>query len=1039
MTWTRLLSLRLGHTTAAASTVVAAFMGGLALGAALAGWAAPRLAPRRALQLYAFIECLVVLIALTLPLQLDALTPVLRGAYHDGDGGALFTAMPIATAFGVLLPPALALGASFPLAARWREASQAGPGPLYAVNTCGAAGGAAGAGFMLLPMLGLRGSTFFGMALTLAAIGVALLLARDTAPHDGRDGEVPPAPQPVRDAPRGRARAGRSLKPHAAPTTDADAPRWLAPLVAAVTGFAGFTLEIAWTRVFALVAGPSTYAFAAVLTCFIGGLAGGAVMGASLAVRSVRRGRGLAVVLGSTALLSAWATWVAGSVLPAAIALDLAASHDTYLALLTRHALWLAGLLVPVTVALGMTFPLLLALAGGGATHTSRSAAVVYGVNTLAGVAGSLLAGFLLLPALGIQGILHLATTLLAVSALAALLLSPSTIAARLVPAALAVAALLAVGLHSPWDRALLASGAYKYAPFLPAGADARAMLTAGTLRYDRDGATSTVAVRELTGIRSLAIDGKIDASSGADMATQKMLAHLPLLLHPQPRRVAVIGLGSGVTAGAALTHPVEQVDVLEISPEVVAASALFADENRHALDDRRTRLIVGDGRSHLLLSGARYDVIVSEPSNPWMAGVASLFTREFFEAARARLAPGGVLCQWAHIYDISPDDLRSIVATFRAVFPEGTMWLVGEGDLLLVGADGPLGPRIDAMVHTWTRPGVADDLSRIGATTLFTVASAYIGGPAELAAFSAGAQVQADDTMALEYSGPRAVNSDARERNRAALAQLRAGVSVSADVDRRAQPSDWRARGTMMLAAEAFDTAYRDFDRALTLDPSDVEAARGYVRAAVAAGREQPAVSRLQAIAAGHPQAAAPRIALSMLFAGTGQPDAAVQAAVSACTAGQPAAPAFEQAASVYADAGDLRNLTGVVDTMQALFPDDRATAYYSAVVRFMSGDLGSALGLAQRAISIDARYAAAHNLLGAVHASEGRRDAAREAFLRAQALDRRDVSVYANLARLELAGGNRTAAARWFTEALTLDPDSDAIRLELAQLGAR
>ncbi len=175
------------------------------------------------------------------------------------------------------------------------------------------------------------------------------------------------------------------------------------------------------------------------------------------------------------------------------------------------------------------------------------------------------------------------------------------------------------------------------------------------------------------------------------------------------------------------------------------------------------------------------------------------------------------------------------------------------------------------------------------------------------------------------------------------------------------------------------------------------------------------------------------------MLHAGTGRVDAAVRAAVAACNAGQPTAPAFEQAASVYADVGDLRNLTGVVETMKTLFPGDRATAYYSAVVRFMSSDLSGALALAQRAISIDARYAPAHNLLGAVHASEGRRDAAREAFLRAQALDRRDVSVYANLARLELATGNRPEAARWFTEALTLDPGSEDTRQELASLATR
>ena len=217
----------------------------------------------------------------------------------------------------------------------------------------------------------------------------------------------------------------------------------------------------------------------------------------------------------------------------------------------------------------------------------------------------------------------------------------------------------------------------------------------------------------DAAGTTSLAIDGKVDASNAGDMLTQRLLAHVPLLLHPAPRQAAILGLGSGVTLGSALRHPLERVDVLEISPEVVEASRFFEPENSRALADPRTRLIVGDGRTHLLLGRDQYDVIVSEPSNPWMAGIASLFTREFFTAARARLAPGGVLCQWAHTYDISAEDLRSIVATFAAVFPDGTIWLVGDGDVLLIGGTEPMGPRVAALAEVWNRrPEAVADLA---------------------------------------------------------------------------------------------------------------------------------------------------------------------------------------------------------------------------------------------------------------------------------------------------------------------------------------
>ena len=280
------------------------------------------------------------------------------------------------------------------------------------------------------------------------------------------------------------------------------------------------------------------------------------------------------------------------------------------------------------------------------------------------------------------------------------------------------------------WNPLLLSSGAYKYAPALR-GPDLETALTAGELPYYREGSTGTVAVRRLAGTTSLSIDGKVDASDAADMLTQRMLAHVPLLLHPAPKKAAILGLGSGVTLGSALTHGLERAVVLEISPEVVEASRFFEAANHRALQNPATRLVVGDGRTHLLLGDEQYDVIVSEPSNPWMAGIASLFTQEFFQVAKSRLAPGGVLCQWAHTYDISDADLRSIVATFLSVFPNGTLWLVGEADVLLIGSTEPLTDRIAGIEAAWRRPGVAEDLASVGATAPLSVLSAvHLGRP---------------------------------------------------------------------------------------------------------------------------------------------------------------------------------------------------------------------------------------------------------------------------------------------------------------------
>src|SRR6185436_15732829 len=386
------------------------------------------------------------------------------------------------------------------------------------------------------------------------------------------------------------------------------------------------------------------------------------------------------------------------------------------------------GLTLPIAVGLCIAFPLSLELAGSRDAIPARLG-VLYAINTTASVAGALVAGFIAIPTWGLRTSLLIATTTLLIGATTLIIRSTFSGRSRLV-ALLPLTALVVWMATSPgWDREWLASGGYLYTRFVPPGIDRRAALTAGTLEYYREGATGSVAVKALTGERSLSIDGKVDASTGRDMLTQKLLAHLPLLLHPNPRQVGVVGLGSGVTVASALVHPVASVDVVEISPEVVEASAHFADVNRRGLDDPRTRLVRGDGRTHFSLTSRLYDVVISEPSNPWMAGVAALFTQEFFQRVRSRLATGGIFCQWAHTYDVSDADLRSIVGTFRSVFPDGTMWLAGDGDLLLVGSTAPLEPRLEDLSTAWQRPGVGEDLRTVGMQEPFTLLSLFVGG----------------------------------------------------------------------------------------------------------------------------------------------------------------------------------------------------------------------------------------------------------------------------------------------------------------------
>lgn len=1070
VTWTRLLTLHMGHTTAAAGTVVAAFMGGLAGGAFLGGRLASRLTARQALYGYVGLECLVALIALLLPLELSALTPLLAWSYRDGTSGLLFPAVRLLSCLMVIFIPALALGGTFPLAAHWfvRDPGQIGRagGALYAVNSAGAALGALAAGFVLIPAVGLSGATLTGVAAGGMAAACALLALRrasrgERSRHDSLTGD-PVAIEVSTRPPRGR-RRGRSERgggPRAAVVHRGGLA--LAAVAVGLSGFAGLMYEVAWMRVFALIVGPTTYAFAATVAAVIAGIAAGSGAGAWGAGRTRHPALWLALVLGATALVADAASSLAGGYAPRLVAEELARSTDPGAGLLWQRSLLVAALMLPAAIGFGAVFPLALALVSGNHEghedherdennkakrdvrdlrgHRGSAAerlGTIYAINTLAAVAGSLAAAFAAIPVLGLQHTLTIVTGVLVLDALIVLAWAVPSVTARVAGLAPTAAAGVLLVTASAWDRDLLASGAYKYASRVSRDLDLETALKAGTLVYYREGAASTVSVKRLTGALSLAIDGKIDASSAGDMLTQKALAHLPLLLHPDPKQVCIIGLGSGATVGSALVHPISRVDVVEISPEVVEASRHFADVNLHALDDPRTHLLVGDGRSHLLLSSRKYDVIISEPSNPWMAGVAALFTQEFFTAVRDRLAPGGIVAQWAHTYDISASDLRSIAATFISVFPGATIWTVGESDVLLVGSTDPLDDRLAQIDRSWHRPGVAVDLARVSALEPFAFLLMFAGGAGEIRRYAAGAMIQTDDRLALEFSGPYALGTDGAA-NAATLRQLLDPAGAPAPIRRAlaaAGAAEWRNRAAMMMPPGSFATAYDDYVKALRLDPTDPAALDGLARAAVATGRQKETLQLLESFAEARPRAPAIPIAMSRLLAAAGSFNEAVRAAERAMAI-EPLDPgALEQLASVLSDAGDVARLDTVVLQLQRLQPQRAATSYYTASARFLRGQFVDAAGLAEQAVARDPRYAAAHNLLGAIYASLDNRESARAALAAALALNPRDPSIYVNLGLLDLASSNGPAAAGYFAEALSLDPQSDAARQGLLQ----
>jgi spermidine synthase len=1039
VTWVRLLTLALGHTVAAASTVLAAFMGGLAVGA----WAAGRASAVRApLVLYAALELLIAATAIALPHLLAAFDPLLVRAYADGTTSWEFAIARVAVTLPLIGIPAAAMGATYPLAVEWlsrfdaEEASDyrssSAAGALYAANSAGAAAGAIAAGFWLIEELGARGTTWVAVALNVAAAGFAIWIRRRARTSSTTAAAGPPA------TPRGRRRANRD-RPMMTPRPA------VGVIAAALSGFAALVYEVTWTRLLALTLGPTTYAFATMAAAFITGIALGSSLGTRLARRSTEVVFWLGAFLVVTAATTTLASWFTASYLPLLIARSVAADAD-FGSLFLRQTLSIALVLLPASASLGATFTLALAAASSGVDSAARQTARVYTANTLGAVAGALAAGFLLVPRFGLQATFLTASVVLLATGSVIVTRSAGTSAGRRLNSRAALpllaaggAAVIAFGARD-WDRDLVTSGAYKYARQV-SEETLESSLRAGHLEFYREGAAGTVTVRRLTGVRSLAIDGKVDASNGGDMLTQRLLGLLPTLLHPAPRDALVIGLGSGVTADAALASgEVTRLDIVEISPEVAEASAFFERENHDVLSKAGVRLLIGDGRSHLRLSNVQYDVIISEPSNPWMAGVAALFTREFFEAARKRLRARGVFCQWSHTYDISRGDLQSIVRTFASVFPDGTMWLIGEGDLLLIGsADPGIENRVATLADRAQSDSARAMLADLGVppdTVPFVLLSLFVGGPREIARFGDGAALQTDDRMLLEFTAARAMHEPpeghaARLRVLAAAASLPGAARL---IVRSAGADDWTARGTAALRAGAFVAAHESFRRALALDTRSARAWRGSSEAA-AGRRELPEEAAwLQRMAKSEPANAPVRVELSHTLAALGDADGAIAAARDAARIDTSSPAPLEQLASIFADLGDTARLASVADDLISRFPDRLDGRYYRAAALFLSDRPEEAERAVQSLLSANPLHAKGLNLRGMICAARGDRDCARTSFTQSLQLDPRDSAVYVNLGYLSLAGGVTTAAVEFCREALTIDPGNDAAKRGIA-----
>ncbi len=733
----KLLAYVFGATAYAVSTVLAAFMGGLAVGAHLGGKRAARLA--RPLVAYGILEILVGLVVALSPAALEALTAAYVHVAQKAPGSlATLTAVRGALTALVVIVPTVAMGATLPILSRV-VAGEVGYQSrrrlsfLYAVNTAGGAIGALTSAYLVLPALGVRG-TIWAAALTNVAVGVtAIVVGRRVSGTNAASVST----NANDEAPNVSSPALYEHGPYRERTALA---------FAFASGFVVFAAEVVETHLLALLIGNSAYAFGLMLAVFLVCLSIGAARSPTLAER--RGDRALALGLGAAAISLA-VTMPLWAELPRLFLFAGKHVHAWAGREIVRALAALLILVVP-TIFLGTTFPLLLHRVASMPDVGARVGRLTV-VNTVGTIFGSILTGYFLLPALGSQGsLIGIVAALAVASVLASRAFGGSEKVSPLSRFALPAAAIVIVLVLPRWDMARLTSGANVYFSAGPPP-DRIEMV-----REDVHGGVTTVARRGE--VLTLYTNGKFQGDDGPEMAAQRRFAHFPsMFLRGTERRVLVIGLGTGTTLGTIAAYPWERIEVAEISPAIVDASRkYFSGPLRGSLDDRRTALALEDGRNHLLVSPGGYDLVTMELTSVWFAGAASLYSREFYDLVRARLAPGGILQQWVQLHHIRRRELATIIRTLRAVFPHVALFVGGSQGILVASAE-PLVASRERLDRLAQVPAIRETL---GDGAMPALLDELVASGEELDRFVAETPgdpiVSTDDNLFLEYATPK-------------------------------------------------------------------------------------------------------------------------------------------------------------------------------------------------------------------------------------------------------------------------------------------
>ena len=778
--WLQLLQLVIGSTSVSLAVLLGTFMGGMCLGSLLL----PRLVSSRwhPLRVYGALELGIAAIGLLVLSVMPDVERVYTTYAGHGAQGILIRAV---VAGVCLLPPTLLMGATLPAIARWVRSEPEGVswlGFFYGGNIAGAVFGCLLAGFYLLRVYDMATATYVAVGLNVTVALIALLLAAGPARY-----VVALDSATTVNEPRHTGTGG-------------------AYLAIALSGMSALGAEVVWTRLLSLMLGATVYTFSMILAVFLTGLGLGSTFGASLAGRTSSPRVALGVCQWFLTVAIAWTAFMIANSLPYwPIVPALSPSPWYTFQLDLVRCLWA---ILPPACLWGASFPLALAAVASRGQDPGRLVGGVYAANTIGAIAGALVFSLLLVPGIGTAGSERVLIGLAAVAALLAVLplLRPASNMVRLGGGAtLAMAlglscwlawnvtpvpwTLVAFGREMPSLLPQTAPGIVKDVPEGPGEPDVYCT-------YLGEGTNVSVAVtmtRE--GVRSFHGAGKIQASSlTADMRLQRMLGHIPALVHKKPESVLVVACGAGVTAGSFVVHPdVKRIVICDIEPLVpTVVTPMFGLENEHVVDGiarenphtvngKDVEVVYDDGRHFLRTTREKFDVITSDPIDPWVKGCAALNTVEYYQMCRDHLNPGGSVSLWIPLYESNLETTKSVIATFFQVFPHGILWSnerEGFGyDAILFGQVEPTVIDVDALQKRLDRPdhqSVKRSLREVGfgeviestegdliKNEAITLLSTYSGQAPLLGEWSRGAQINTDRNLRLQYLAGLWLNSN--------------------------------------------------------------------------------------------------------------------------------------------------------------------------------------------------------------------------------------------------------------------------------------